>query len=419
MQITRGKEYTVEREASDAMKFNNLKDQKWFPYTVAACVAVLFWFILQHLGTLGSFISIIFTVCIPIIIGIVLAYIMDPVVRLFEKKPFGKVKKAHTRRMLAILLTILIVLACIVVLIVMLIPQLVESITGIVSNLDKYKTAIMEYAKNVKIDVATVEKALTVVTDKLKEMLPQVAQYLVANSTDIGSAVMNIIIGFIFAVYFLFEKNITMGWLRRFFQKVLKKGKYVSFSKFCARCHEILTKYVTYSLIEALFVGATNALLMSIFRLPDVILISVVVGVTNLAPTFGPIIGGLIGSIILVLQNPFYALYFLIFTVAIQMVDGYVVKPKLYGNTLGVSSLWILIAIVVFGRLFGVIGMLIAIPFAAIVQILLRDFLTPMRVNMKREKPSTAEREEVSPDANPESEETSPDVETKGETGKR
>ena len=104
-------------------------------------------------------------------------------------------------------------------------------------------------------------------------------------------------------------------------------------------------------------------------------MISVVIAVTNLIPTFGPIIGGLIGAFILLLVNPLHALIFIIFTMVLQTLDGYVIKPKLFGNSLGVSGLLILIAIIVGGKMFGVVGILLAIPFAAIIDFVYKDYL--------------------------------------------
>ena len=101
-----------------------------------------------------------------------------------------------------------------------------------------------------------------------------------------------------------------------------------------------------------------NFIFMSIVGMDYALLISVVVGVTNMAPTFGPIVGAVVGAFILVLVNPWYALWFLIFTVILQTIDGYIIKPKLFGDTLGVSSIWILITLVVGGRMFGVAGIL-------------------------------------------------------------
>ena len=115
-------------------------------------------------------------------------------------------------------------------------------------------------------------------------------------------------------------------------------------------------------------------------------LISVIVGVTNLAPTFGPLAGAVIGAFFLVFVNPWYALWFLVFTAVLQTLDGYIIKPKLFGNTLGVSSLWILISIIVLGRMFGIPGILLAIPFAAISDIVYKEVILYNLERRKEEK---------------------------------
>jgi predicted PurR-regulated permease PerM len=119
--------------------------------------------------------------------------------------------------------------------------------------------------------------------------------------------------------------------------------------------------------------------------LPYAVLISVVVGVTNLAPTFGPLVGGVIGAVILVLINPWYALWFIIFTMILQTCDGYVLKPKLFSGVLGVSSVWVLICIIVGGRMFGVPGILLSIPFAAISDYIYNEFIL-VRLRKRRQK---------------------------------
>ena len=125
---------------------------------------------------------------------------------------------------------------------------------------------------------------------------------------------------------------------------------------------------------------------MMITGLPYAVLISVVVGVTNLAPTFGPIVGGVVGAFILVLVNPGYAICFLIFTLILQTVDGYILKPKLFGDSLGISSVLILVSIIILGRIFGVVGVLLSIPIAAIVDFMYRDlFLKPLEDRAEKE----------------------------------
>jgi predicted PurR-regulated permease PerM len=156
---------------------------------------------------------------------------------------------------------------------------------------------------------------------------------------------------------------------------ILKEKTYKNSGEFFDKCNKILIRYISFDIIDGLIVGVVNAIYMLIAGLPYAVLISVIVGITNLAPTFGPIVGAVIGGFILVLVNPWYALWFLVFTIILQTVDGYILKPRLFGESLGVSPLMILISIILGGRLFGVVGILLAIPFAAIFDFIWKDFI--------------------------------------------
>ena len=188
------------------------------------------------------------------------------------------------------------------------------------------------------------------------------------------------------------KKNLQNGF-KKFMQALLSRNSYRSGANLWSRCNRILVRFIACEFLDALIVGAANSVFMLIAGLPYNALISVVVGVTNLAPTFGPIVGGVIGAFILLMVNPWYALWFLIFTVILQTVDGYLLKPKLYGGQLGVSSVWILIAIVVGGRIFGVVGILLAIPAAAIIDILYKESFLPW-LQRRRAKADSAQEPE-------------------------
>ena len=135
-----------------------------------------------------------------------------------------------------------------------------------------------------------------------------------------------------------------------------------------------MSKYIVYSIIEAIIVGGVNAIFMCICGMQYIGLVSVAVGVTNLIPVFGPAIGAAVGGFVLLMVNPFHALIFLVFTAVLQTIDGYILKPKLFGETFGVSGLWILIAIVVGGRLAGMVGILLSIPAAAIIDLSIKTW---------------------------------------------
>jgi predicted PurR-regulated permease PerM len=155
----------------------------------------------------------------------------------------------------------------------------------------------------------------------------------------------------------------------------MKDERYNKWADCLNRCNKILIRYIGVDVVDGIVVGVVNFLFMIIMRMPYAALISVIVGITNLAPTFGPIVGAVIGAFILVLVNPWHALWFLIFTIILQTIDGYILKPRLFGESLGVSALMVLISIIIGGRLFGVIGILFAIPFAAIIDFVWKDYV--------------------------------------------
>ena len=143
-------------------------------------------------------------------------------------------------------------------------------------------------------------------------------------------------------------------------------------SSFLRKCGQIFTRYIRCNLLDAVIVGAANALFLWALGLPYVGLISVVAGVTNMIPTFGPVIGAVVGAVLLALRKPADALWFLLFTAALQLLDSYVLKPRLFGSSLGVPSVIVLLATLLGGYFFGVLGVLLAVPAAAIVLTLFR-----------------------------------------------
>ena len=147
----------------------------------------------------------------------------------------------------------------------------------------------------------------------------------------------------------------------------------------------ILIKYILFSLFDGVLIGTITAIFMLITGMDYIGLIAIIIGVTDLIPTFGPIIGTIIAALILLLVNPTHAIIFVIFYLVLQQIDGYVIRPKLYGNTFGVSGLWILVAIIVGGRMFGVLGILLGVPVIAILDYLFKQVIIP-KVRARREK---------------------------------
>ena len=354
------------------MKKNSYRDQRWFPMAVAICIGVLFYFILTHLGSIWHAIGSIAYYFYPLIAGGIIAYLINPLMRLFENKVFRSIGQPKLRRILALILSELLVLVLIVLIIGMLVPQLYDSIVRLFANKDTYIAALSVWLD--KIGAGSVMQNFEGLFSTSQDFLDTLSKFISENGSDITSGISKLggniaswAIGFIFSIYFLADKETVSAFGKRLLGHLIRdKVKYDRTMVHLQKIDFIMTRYLICSIIDGIIIGIITGIFMAAMGMQYVGLIAVIVGVTNLVPTFGPLIGEVVGTLILLMVNPAHALYFLIFVLLLQTVDGYILKPKLYGETLGVSGLLILIAIIIGGRIFGVWGILLAIPFAAI-----------------------------------------------------
>ena len=386
------------------MKMNRyLKDNKWMPYALAGCVVVLFYLLVSHINYLFIGLKYFIGFISPVIIGLIMAYVLDPLVKVFERILFGKIgKKTNIARFASVWITIILVLLTLGIFMVALVPQIGKSLGTFFSNFDAYANSLQNFLNTISLDAAENSIDISNFTKLLDKAIENMADYIqdnlgniVNSSINAGISVINTVISFILAIYMLCDKDrLRAGW-RQFLQGILSEKSYSEISTFWNRCNEILIRYIAGDVLDGLIVGIVNFIFMSIIGMDYAALISVIVGITNLAPTFGPLAGAVIGAFFLVFVNPWYALWFLIFTAILQTLDGYIIKPKLFGNTLGVSSLWILVSIIVLGRMFGIPGILLAIPFAAISDVVYKEILLHKLEKRKEEKKAALAEEEA------------------------
>jgi len=367
-------------------------ENSWARYTVATCSAVLLYLILTHLNTIGNFFATIFHYISPVFYGIVIAYILHPAVNKLEamlKKKTGP----NIARVFAVALTFVIFIVALALLLVMLITPVMQSVFNIVNNLDSYVeqlnkllSALGAQAALKDIDVSSLIKMATSALSSVTTLVPNKPADVIVTSLNIGVSVFNWIISCIIAIYLLVDTRNIIGGFRRLMKAVFDRKQYRAIAQFWKRCDKILIQFIVYDLIDGLIIGVSNAIFMTIAGMDWIPLISVVVGVTNLAPTFGPIVGGIIGAFLLMLVNPLHALIFIIFTMCLQTFDGYILKPKLFGDSLGVPPVSVLIFIIVMGRIFGVVGILLAIPFSAIFDFVYNEAIIPSLEDRRKMK---------------------------------
>ncbi|MCR5649592.1 MAG: AI-2E family transporter [Lachnospiraceae bacterium] len=365
------------------MKFDkNWLEKRWVAYTIATCSAVLLFVMLMNLPIFLNFINVALGYLRPVIAGVVIAYVMNPMLGFFEHIVFSKIKSKKLKRSLGILLTAIIVIAIVTLLLVAIIPQIIGNIALFVNNFDNYANSLLKILNSLRqqaahfhLDISEFTNVSDTIINYLTKNIPNNVGSIINTSMNIGKGVFNAILAFIFAIYFLADKEQMIKGAKHLLRLLVPERRYVESAIFWKKCNKILLRYMGGEILDALIVGVANFLFMMVTGMNYKILVSVIVGVTNLAPTFGPIIGCLIGTFVLLFASPWDALLFIIFTVIIQTVDGYIIKPKLFGSSLGVSSLWILIAIILFGKMFGIVGILLAIPLAAICDFVYEDWI--------------------------------------------
>ncbi len=346
-----------------------------------ACIGVAFYVLLANLSTATSSAGYFLGSFNAIILGMIVAYFLHPLARFFDRKVFRKMKAGKTRWCLSVVLGVVSALLAVMVLIGTLIPQLVSSISLFSESYDDYAASLIKLLEGSPLAlVISVEKLQSLSENALASISTFVrsnAGKILSAAAESGKGIISAVISLIVAVYLLIGKEGVLNGLWRFMKAVLRAETANGIMDFIRRCDTILINYLKQSLLETIIIGAVNAVFMLICRMPYVGLISVVVGVTNLIPNFGPIIGGVIGAFVLLLVNPLQALIFVVFCFILQFIDGYILKPKRFSDSLGVSGLLILIAGIVLGNIFGVLGMLLSIPAAAILSFVYRDYLLP------------------------------------------
>ena len=373
--------------------------EHWGSLVLGACVVVLFYVALANIGIVWDGFKAVIRVFVPVYIGIGIAYVLNPFANINNRTVFKKIKNRKISWYLSVVLAIILLLLVIALLLYSLIPQIVGSIINFVENIEGYLASLKEFVNSLNLPPGELVDTIQDLINNEGKLLSRALELLVGNIGSIGQRAstitadtVNVGIGFILAIYFLCDKQKMLEWLRNLLKLLVKEEPYNRFLEVGSKFNVIFARYIGCELIDALIVGIVNYIFMTICGMPYAILVSVVVGIANLVPTFGPIVGAVIGGFILLLANPVNALWFLVFTIILQTIDGYWIKPRLFGDALNVPGVLIIIAIIVICKIFGVVGIFLSIPFAAIMVYIFQNFiltrLEARKARMKEAKTS-------------------------------
>ena len=376
------------------MNWKELKENKKFIISclsVVGCITVAVYLLLKNCGMVVSYVGVFIGFFNEVILGGILAYLINPIAITIQKKVFRSKKKGGVW-VLSVTIALIIVLFLIVFLLGLVLPQLVKSIRAFADQFAKYYPALTKGLTDWGIDLSKLGISSGNIMD-MKDTVSAISSFALANGSEIldvllgaGKGLLSFALAVIMAIYFISSKDEIKAGSIRLLKALISEKRADNLIGFLAECSHIFLHYTFFSLIEGVLIGVINAVFMLIMGMPYVSLVSVVVGITNLIPTIGPLIGGVIGAFVIVMENPIQALIFLIFTIILQFFDGYILKPKLFGNSLGVSGTLIMVAFLVGGNMFGIVGMLLSIPGIAIIDMIYHEYIIKGLENRRKAK---------------------------------
>ena len=357
----------------------------------AISLSILFFFLIYRFQGFGDAISKLTSILMPFIYGAVIAYLLKPVCNCVENflRRLLPEKMGTAANMLAVAISLLFGILVVYALFMMIVPQLITSVTTLYYTARNNLNDFVDWASHQEI-IASNQKLLDFIEtsyDNLQDTLdnlvrtklvPSMQSILSGAALGVMSFVTflkNIIIGVIVSVYLLASRK-----------KFGQQCKMILYSLIKPRWADIILEEVLYAdkmfggfingkILDSAIIGVLCYIACLIFKFPSALLVSVIIGVTNVIPFFGPFIGAIPATLLILIQNPIKALWFILFVLVLQQVDGNIIGPKILGNTTGLSSFWVLFAILLFGGLWGFVGMIIGVPLFAVIYDVLKKFV--------------------------------------------
>lgn len=337
--------------------------------------------IFQYLGELLNIIQ-------PFIIGFILAFIFNIPMKFFEKKLAIQNKKK--RRVVSAILSVLLILLVLLLVVMVVVPQVIENVRSLIDNLPSIFAQAEKWLNYVFEEIRLSPDLL----DKINEFQTRFAQTFISTLTawapniasgvsHITTSVINIFMGFVMAIYMIFSKDKLIRQVKKFAHALFNDQHYQYISEVVKLTGTTFENFLAGQLTESIIIGVLCYIGCMILDIPYASIAAIVIGFTNIIPYFGPIIGAVISSVLILFVSPVKALIFLVFSTLLQQFESNLIYPHVVGNSVGLSALWVLFAVSVGGGLFGIPGMVFGLPTFSVIYELLRRW-TNYRLEVKR-----------------------------------
>lgn len=395
---------------------------------IVIALAVLFVVFVFRFDSFSNGFSWIGTVAAPIICGIVIAYVINPLVMWIERTFFHKLtedpppemnivmqklaeskagenvvvkalekhtapmekkirRRRTTARALSVAISYVVVLALLTGICIAVVPSVAKSIVDLADQMPGYINKLNAFLQDFfanNEDIAglisdgfvELGSVLQKISKMIEPMAGDIASGVLSFATGLLTGLKNVVIGIIIAIYLHFSKERLLAQLKKILFAFFKNSTCQRIFYVAGKSNGIFKNYIISNLIDSLIIFAAMAVGMLVMGMPYPMLLAVVCGVTNLIPFFGPFIGAIPCGILILLVDPVKVIWFGLFVLVLQQIDGNVIKPHLFGESMGLPAIWVLVAITVGGNLFGVVGMLLGVPVFAVIYLLFAEFVS-------------------------------------------
>ena len=355
--------------------------KRWIYWVSIGIVLIVIYKFLDNFSGIGKWLANLFYILMPFVIGIIIAYVLYLPSKKIEELFKNKTKLKHTRG-LSIAIVYALAITAISLIIKFIIPIMVDSINDLVSNIQNYYNAIS--ADELNSDIApwlqnNILKPIVEYIQKInfEEMFtPDKIKTYIDSAFGAVKSIVNIFIAIICSVYILAQRESIIKFINKFAKSVMKESGYRKFNKYFSSGNQILVNFISSQVIDAVVVAAITSVAMSIIGVKYSLLLGVFIGISNLIPYFGAIVGVAISIIITLLTGGWkQALIMAIVVIILQQIDANIINPRITSSRLKISPLLVIFAVTVGGAYFGVIGMFISVPIITLIKLVIEDFI--------------------------------------------
>ena len=341
---------------------------------IVVCAIIVFYLSISQMSTLMNKISHIIVILKPFIMGFAIAYLLDFVLRFYEnvvfETKFFKKFNIKSKRGLGLLFTYITAFLFIGLFIHFVLPQLIDSIVGLVNDIPLYIADTTKFINGLIDKLNLGEQYQGVINENFNNLIDYIIKVATNLLPMLGGFLTTII-----SIYLLIEKERFFALSKKITYAILPKRAAVKTIELTHRSNDTFGKFLSGKILDSFIIGILTFIVLTIFSMPYTLLISVIVGITNIIPFFGPFIGAIPSVIIILFVSPIKAFWFLVIILIIQQIDGNIIGPKILGDSIGISAFWILFSILVAGKFLGLVGMVIGVPLFAIVYSIIKEII--------------------------------------------